>query len=491
MAENSPPGFGTLDISGPTMQAIEKMGYESPTPIQEEAIPLLLEGRDLIGQAQTGTGKTAAFGVLMCERTEALIDVKSDGKGDGKGADRRSAIGDPKGLVVTPTRELALQVAGELEKLGEFKGLRTLAVYGGQDIRVQLKALRRGVHFIVGTPGRLLDHFERRTIRTNDIRFVVLDEADRMLDMGFIEDLTRIIEALPKERQTMLFSATIPPVIRNIAKKFLKDPVYVSVSEDRLDVEAIKQYYYTVSHDDKPDALARIIDVERPELAMIFCNTRFEVKLVAQRLSRRGYRVEATHGDLTQKAREEIMDKFRVHAFDILVATDVAARGLDITGVSHVINYNVPERPEDYVHRIGRTGRAGKSGAAFTLASYQELGSIRKVRLFLKDTLEKREVPSDEEAIRLRGRGLVEIVDEILADLGHQPFRRDVEVLFENRDHADVLAALYKHYYIEGGGAVSARRDFFRNKNILDRSGPRRESRDGGGNKKGGRSRKR
>jgi ATP-dependent RNA helicase DeaD len=330
------------------LQAITALGYEAPTPIQAQTVPLLLAGRDVIAQAQTGTGKTAAFGIPIVERVDP-------------------AVRSPQALVLAPTRELAVQVAQAIHGLGRHRGISVLPVYGGQPIDRQLRALRHGVQVIVGTPGRILDHLRRDTVSLAGIRFLVLDEADRMLDMGFIEDVEYILSHLPAERQTALFSATLPAPVAALGRKYMREPMRVQIEKETVTVPQVRQTAYEVSARSKEDALARILDVENPTSAIIFCRTKREVDELAESLRARGYLAEPIHGDLSQRERDAAMGRFRQGQVELLVATDVAARGLDIPEVTHVINYDIPVDPESYVHRIGRTGRAGRAGEAVTL----------------------------------------------------------------------------------------------------------------------------
>ena len=333
--------FAELGLSEPVLRAITELGYEEPTPIQAQTILRVAEGVDIIAQAQTGTGKTAAFALPVIEKLEA---------------DQRT----PQALVLTPTRELAVQVAEACHNYGKYKHVQVLPVYGGQPIGRQLMALQRGVQIVVGTPGRLLDHIRRGTLKLDGVRTVVLDEADEMLDMGFIEDIEAILQETPDDRQTLLFSATIPGPLGMIAKRYMKDPQRISVAAEKMTVAQTRQVYYEVGGRDKFEVLARILDFETPTSAIIFCRTKSAVDDLGQRLTARAYQAETLHGDLSQIQRDRVMARFRANSVEILVATDVAARGLDIEHVSHVVNYDIPLDPESYVHRIGRTGGPGR-----------------------------------------------------------------------------------------------------------------------------------
>jgi ATP-dependent RNA helicase DeaD len=372
--------FDELRLSSQVMQAVNEMGFEEMTPIQQQAIPVALQGKDLIGQAQTGTGKTAAFGIPMVER----FDLEQE---------------HIQGIVVTPTRELAIQVAEELYKIGQFKGIRALPIYGGQNIDRQIKALKKRPHIIVGTPGRLLDHIRRRTIRLQQIKVIVLDEADEMLNMGFIEDIEKIFQETPDKRQTMFFSATIPKSLQKIAQRFMKEPEIVGIKAKELTVPSIEQYYMEFSDDKKFNVLCRLLDIQLPELAIVFVRTKRRVDEIAEALKKRGYSAERIHGDLSQGMRDTVMRQFREGIIDTLVATDVAARGLDISGVTHVYNFDIPQDPESYVHRIGRTGRLGQSGQAITFVTPREMHHLRVIESLTRRKITRRPVPTSAEAI--------------------------------------------------------------------------------------------
>ena len=345
--------FEELGISSETLRSLKRMGFEEATPIQSETIPMGLAKKDLIGQAQTGTGKTTAFGVPMIDQ----IDYKQD---------------IIQGIIIAPTRELAIQVSEELYKIGYGKRARVLAIFGGQDINRQIRALKRPPHIIVGTPGRLLDHINRKTMHLDHVQTVVLDEADEMLNMGFIEDIEAILAQIPNERQTLLFSATMPKPIQRIAERFMKEPEVIRVKTKEVTVSSIEQFYIEVQEKSKFDVLTRLLDIQAPELSIIFGRTKRRVDELSEALNLRGYNAEGIHGDLSQAKRMSVLRKFKEGAIDVLVATDVAARGLDISGVTHVYNFDIPQDPESYVHRIGRTGRAGKTGVAMTLITPRE-----------------------------------------------------------------------------------------------------------------------
>ena len=387
--------FASLGVTEDTLKALNEIGFEEPTPIQREAIPALLAGQDMMAQAQTGTGKTAAFGLPMVQS----IDGRARG---------------PVGLVLAPTRELAVQVAEALHRFGKYRGMHVVAVYGGQPIDRQLRALARPVDIVVGTPGRLMDHMRRETLRLDQVRFVVLDEADEMLDMGFIEDIETILGALPEERQTALFSATLPSRIMDLAGRYLKSPVRIRVEPEQVTVRGITQAYYEVVQRAKLEALTRILDLADPTSAMIFCRTKVEVDEVTQALQGRGYAAEAIHGDLSQMMRDRVMARFRSGTATLLVATDVAARGLDIESVSHVINYSLPNDPESYVHRIGRTGRAGRSGEAISLVTPRERRLLRFIERHVGQRLELRRVPSAADVATAQRERLAATLGELI-----------------------------------------------------------------------------
>lgn len=346
--------FNELNIEASVLKSLAEMGFESATPIQEQAIPTALAGKDMIGQAQTGTGKTTAFGVPMIQN----IDPSN-----------RSI----QGIVIAPTRELAIQVAEELNRIGQHKNVHTVPVYGGQDIQRQIRALKRRPQLVAATPGRLLDHIRRKTIRLDGIRTAVLDEADEMLNMGFIEDIEAILAEIKQEHQTLLFSATMPKRIQNLAERFMNEPEMIRVKAKQLTVDHIDQFYFVVKENAKFDALCRLLDTESPDLAIIFGRTKKRVDELTSGLLKRGYSAEGIHGDIQQSKREKVISRFKEQTTEILVATDVAARGLDITGVTHVYNFDLPQDPESYVHRIGRTGRAGKKGQAYSLQHLERL----------------------------------------------------------------------------------------------------------------------
>jgi ATP-dependent RNA helicase DeaD len=429
-------GFRALGLSDALLESLTSLGYEEPTPIQSEAIPQLLEGRDLLGQAATGTGKTAAFTLPLLER------IRDDAR---RGVEARSA----RALILVPTRELAMQVAEAVHKYGHAFGTSVVPIYGGQAIHQQLRALKRGVDVVVATPGRALDHIQRRSLDLSEIRCVVLDEADEMLDMGFADDLEAILEALPAERQTALLSATMAPRVAEIAKRYLKNPVRVAIRNERVDaagVPRVRQTAYVVSRQQKLAALSRVLDMEDPEAAIVFCRTRSEVDQLTESLTAHGYRAAALHGGLSQDERDRVMRRFRAGdgSLDLLVATDVAARGLDIGSVSHVVNFDVPSSPDAYVHRIGRTGRAGRAGVAITFAEPRECQYLRNIERLTKQRIKTETVPS---IVDLQARQLEQTraaVENLLAAGSLDEYRVVVETLASEHDILDVATAAVK-----------------------------------------------
>jgi ATP-dependent RNA helicase DeaD len=431
ISDNVSAGFASLGLEPRLMGVLAELGYEEPTPIQREAIPPLLAGRDLVGQAATGTGKTAAFALPLLQRLGA----------DG------GARAQPSVLVLVPTRELAMQVAEAVHRYGRAMGLSVLPIYGGQAFVQQLRALKRGVDVVVATPGRALDHVNRGTLALAGIEAVVLDEADEMLDMGFAEDLDAILAATPAERQTVLFSATMPPRIAAIAKRHLRDPVQVRIAHERLTAGAVpkvRQTAYIVPRAHKRTALARVLDMESPEAAIVFCRTRTEVDELAETVNAHGYRAEALHGGMTQDQRDRVMKKLRGGAADLLIATDVAARGLDIPRLTHVVNYDVPCSPEAYVHRIGRVGRAGREGVAITLAEAREHRLIRNIEQLTKRKIQIEAVPTVAD-LQARRLDLVrDSIRETLVGGELDRFRPVVESLADEFDPVEIAMAAVK-----------------------------------------------
>lgn len=415
--------FGELGLSKSLLRAIQKSGYEEATPIQEQTIPLVLEGVDLIGQAQTGTGKTAAFGLPILEH----VDLDNPAL---------------QALIISPTRELAIQTQEELFRLGRDKHVKVQVVYGGADIRRQIKALNQHPQILVGTPGRLLDHLNRHTVKLDQIQTLVLDEADEMLNMGFLDDIEAIIKAIPAERQTLLFSATMPPAIKKIGLQFMQDPKMVKIAAKELTTDLVDQYYIRAKEHEKFDIMTRLIDVQDPDLTIVFGRTKRRVDELSRGLLMRGYNAAGIHGDLTQERRTKIMKRFKNGELDILVATDVAARGLDISGVTHVYNYDIPSDPDSYVHRIGRTGRAGHHGVSLTFVTPNEMDYLHEIEKLTKVRMLPLKPPSEAEAFQ----GQVATAFNDIADLIKDPttarYQGAAEELLAEHDTRDLVAAL-------------------------------------------------
>lgn len=417
--------FADLGISEDVLRAVREVGYEQPTPVQRDAIPVLLAGRDLMAQSQTGTGKTAAFAIPMIER----VDPTSR---------------EVQALVLAPTRELAVQVAETVHKLGRYRRIADLPIYGGQPYEHQFRALERGVQIVVGTPGRVMDHMRRGTLTLGAVTMLVLDEADQMLDMGFIEDIEYILDELPAQRQIALFSATLPPRIRQLARTYQHDPVLLAISREKVTVPEVTQQYVETTRQTKLDALTRILDMEQPESAMVFVRTKSEADELGETLIGRGYGAEVIHGDLSQAQRERAIGGFRSGRSDLLVATDVAARGLDIPDVSHVINYDIPLDPEAYVHRIGRTARAGRTGTAITFVNPRERGLLRTIERLVGMRLERIRVPTPADIAQRRTQRFRDALGEAIAGENLDPYLMLVEQLGESYDLAEVAAAAIK-----------------------------------------------
>lgn len=417
--------FKELKVSDNVLKALEAMGFEEATPIQAETIPYGVEGKDVIGQAQTGTGKTAAFGIPMIEK----FDV------------RLKAV---QGLVVAPTRELAIQVAAELNRLGKYSGIRSLAVFGGQHMDRQIRALKDRPQIVVATPGRLLDHIRRRTIRLDEIKVAVLDEADEMLNMGFIDDIKDILKAIPEQRQTLLFSATMPKEIREIATTLMKEPVEIKVKAKEMTVENINQYFMEVPERYKFDTLTNHFDIYSPTLAIVFTRTKKRVDEITDGLQVRGFRAEGIHGDLTQGKRMSVLNKFKNGRVEVLVATDVAARGLDISGVTHVYNFDIPQDPESYVHRIGRTGRAGRTGEAISFVTPREMPHLRLIEQVTKSKMKRIVPPTNQEAARGKQQVTAENIVKTIEKADLKAFNETATELLEDHDSVSIISAALK-----------------------------------------------
>jgi len=447
-----PSRFADLGLAESLVTAVTSLGYEEPTPVQRETIPVMLSGRDVLAQAATGTGKTAAFVLPMIHRL--LDEARTAATAEGRKASGRRVT---RGLVLVPTRELAMQVAEATHKYARGSGVVVLPLYGGASMLQQIRALERGVDIVVGTPGRILDHLRRRSLDLQSVRLLVLDEADEMLDMGFAEDIETILEATAESRQTALFSATMPPRLRSIAERHLRDPQRMTIAGEKPaagKLPRVRQVAYVVARPHKAAALQRVLDMESPSAAIVFCRTRLEVDSLVETLNAHGYRAEALHGGMQQRQREAVMARFRSAKADLLIATDVAARGLDIQQLSHVFNYDVPSDPDAYIHRIGRTGRAGREGTAITLAEPREHRLLRSIERVTRQRIEVGTVPTvaDLRAKRLeltraslRERLLAGDLDDV---------RVVVESLAAEFDILDVAAAAVKlaHSSIQADG---------------------------------------
>lgn len=418
--------FRDLNLSDSVLKAIDDLGFEEPSSIQAEIIPVLLEGHDAIGQAQTGTGKTLAFGAPIISR------LSHDDNGI-------------KVLVLAPTRELAIQVNDELARIAKHTSIRIIPVYGGQPIDRQIKALRRGIDIVVGTPGRIIDHINRHTIDLMNINYLVLDEADEMLNMGFVDDVEEILKHANKERQTMLFSATMPNEIRRLATRYMKkDAKTVSIVKNALTVSQTKQYYYEIKHRDRFESLCRILDVDEPTSAIIFCKTKRGVDELVESMQARGYNVEGMHGDMGQNQRLNTLRKFKEGNLDFLVATDVAARGIDVEDVTHVINYDMPQDIESYVHRIGRTGRAKREGIAYTLVTPREYLTLKQIEKVTKSKIKRKDIPTMDDIFETKYRGMVNKIKDTLSDESYKRFMPFAAELDEEYNLVDVASALMK-----------------------------------------------
>ncbi|WP_235826354.1 DEAD/DEAH box helicase, partial [Candidatus Frankia alpina] len=424
-------GFAELALRPALLRSLAALGYEEPTPIQREAVPPLLAGRDLLGQAATGTGKTAAFALPLLQR---LTDDRDGGHG-------------PQALVLVPTRELAVQVSEAIHRYGRDLGARVLPVYGGAPIGRQVRALVQGIDVVVATPGRALDHMGRGTLRLDHLHTVVLDEADEMLDMGFAEDIEAILEQAPPGRQTVLFSATLPPRMNEIARRHLRDPVRIQIGRAAPEpgtAPLVRQVSYVVPRAYKTAALGRILDVEAPRSAIVFCRTREEVDQLADSLNGRGYRAESLHGGMSQEQRERVMERLRTGTADLLVATDVAARGLDFEQLTHVVNYSVPSAPDSYVHRIGRVGRAGREGVAITLAEPREHRMLKTIERVTRQRIAVEKVPTVADLHARRLELTRAALQESLLEDDLERFRVVVETLTDEFDPMEIALAAVK-----------------------------------------------
>ncbi len=421
--------FEDLGLSEATLKTLKRKGFEEPTPIQERTIPAILEGeKDIVGQAQTGTGKTAAFGLPILER----LPEKSK---------------SVQVLVLTPTRELAIQVAEEIYSLKGKKKLSVIPVYGGQSIDLQLRSLKKGVDVVVGTPGRFLDHLNRRTLKLENISYLVLDEADEMLNMGFLEDVQEIMKSTPAEKRTMLFSATMPPEIMHIAKKHMREYDVFKATKGELTGQQTDQIYFEVSQADRFEALCRIVDMEEEFYGLVFCRTKIDVDAVSGHLIERGYEADGLHGDMSQSHREKILDKLKKRRLNILVATDVAARGIDVQDLTHVINYSLPQDPESYVHRIGRTGRAGKEGIAITFITPVEYRKLQFIQRGAKTDIRKARLPKVKDVIRTKKKRIKADLEDIAQSSPQSGYLEMSRELLESHEPENILAALLQYSF--------------------------------------------
>ncbi|NIJ53675.1 DEAD/DEAH box helicase [Dyadobacter arcticus] len=450
--------FSELGLSENILKALTEMGFEKPSPIQAQGIPVVMQGADVIGQAQTGTGKTAAFGIPVLEK----IDITSN---------------SVQALVLCPTRELAVQVSEEIGRLAKYmRGIRIEAIYGGDSIDRQIRSLKKGVHIVVGTPGRVMDHMERKTLKFDEVRMMVLDEADEMLDMGFREDIESILADMPADRQTILFSATMSKPIMSITKRFQNDPILIKVVRNELTNVNIEQVYFEVKPQAKVEVMTRLIDMHHLKSLLVFCNTKRKVDEIVEDLQLRGYASEGIHGDLRQQQRSNVMSKFKAGVTTILVATDVAARGIDVSGLDGVINYDIPLDEEYYVHRIGRTGRAGMSGKAFSLVARDEKYRLKSIEGYTKVKIEKGVIPSYEDIVGVRKARFVENIAASIKEADDQELYNDVLEMLHHAGYsteqivgamAKQIMGVQKNEYADGNMAWEERRG--------EREGARRE----------------
>ena len=440
--------FGEIELDKKIVHALTDMGFEEPSPIQQQTIPLALLGDDIIGQAQTGTGKTAAFGIPIVQNITDSKHIQA--------------------LIMTPTRELAIQVAEEISKIGKTRRIKALPVYGGQPIDRQIRSLRMGVQVVIGTPGRLIDHIERKTIKLDNVRFLVLDEADEMLDMGFVEDMESIMREIPQDRQTLLFSATMPRPILLLTQKYMRKPHIVTVSKEELTVPLIEQFYYETH--DKVEGLSRILDVEETGKTIIFCRTKKGVDDLVIALATRGYAAEGLHGDLSQTQRDRVMKKFRDGTTDVLIATDVAARGLDIDNITHVVNYDIPQDPESYVHRIGRTGRAGNKGVAMTFITPREFRQLKLIERVAKTRIIRKAIPSAANVLEKQKDSLVARMYAVLEQDRFADYKSIVEDLQDAFALEDIAAAAIQYLH-EGPKALETQDEPTAKRNFTNTGG--------------------
>ena len=466
--------FDELDLYPQVLRAIKEMGFEEATPIQSQAIPVVMSGVDVIGQAQTGTGKTASFGIPVLHK----VDPNN----------KKTQV-----IILSPTRELAIQVSEEIRKLSKYMhGVKILPVYGGQDINRQIKALKGGAQIIIGTPGRVMDHLRRKTIRCEAVNTIVLDEADEMLNMGFREDIETILEYIPEEgRQTVLFSATMPKPILDITKKYQHDAVTIKVVKKELTVPSIEQYYYDVKRKDKTEVLTRLLDYYNPKLSLVFCNTKKMVDELSEELKSRGYMAEGLHGDMKQAQRDRVMKAFRSGRVEILIATDVAARGIDVDDVEAVFNYDIPQDDEYYVHRIGRTGRAGRDGIAFSFVVGREVYKLRDIQRYCKTRIIPQAIPSLDDITEIKAEKIMDQVKETINNVDLTKMIQVIEQKLVEEDYTamDVAAALLKIAMGEENEDIAESGHLAPSLDELDRYGRDNRSRGGrnNGRRDGGR----
>ncbi len=421
--------FAELGLSPEVLKAVSQMGFEEASHIQSQAIPVIMSGADVVGQSQTGSGKTAAFAIPAIEKVDAALRA-------------------PQVLILCPTRELAMQVAEEVAKLAAFKkGVRELPVYGGASYDRQLRGLREGAQIVIGTPGRVMDHLERGTLKMDQVKMVILDEADRMLDMGFVDDIRKILEQAPKGRQTVFFSATLPRPIQSLIKTFTRDPVNVTVEAQAKNLPAIDQVYYEVDRRNKVDVLCRLIDLGDVKFGIIFCATKMMVDELTEHLAARGFSADKLHGDMTQQMRERVTAKFRRKGIEFLVATDVAARGLDVDDIEVVFNYDLPNDGEDYIHRIGRTGRAGRSGRAVTFVAGREIYKMQNIIRFTNSKVRREKVPSEEEVEAQRENRFAEALRKTLEEGKYEKQDAVIGRLLDQGHSATDIASALIHLF--------------------------------------------
>jgi ATP-dependent RNA helicase DeaD len=438
--------FSELNLSNEIIKAVADLGFEEATPIQSLAIPKMMTGIDIIGQAQTGTGKTAAFGIPVLEK----IDVKN------------KAV---QTIILCPTRELAIQVAEELKLFSKYKrGLNIVPIYGGQPIQRQIMALSKGAQIVIGTPGRVIDHLERKTLKLDTTSIIVLDEADEMLDMGFRDDIELILKNMPAKKQTVFFSATMPKEFLFLTKKYQHHPETIKVVSEKLTVPLIEQYYFDIREHLKLETLTRCLDMYDPKLSLVFCNTKKRVDEVTSSLQARGYAADALHGDMNQTQRDRVMTKFRSGAIELLIATDVAARGIDVDNIDMVFNYDVPKDDEDYVHRIGRTGRAGRTGKAYSFVSGKDIYKLRDIQRYTKVNIKRSQVPSLTDVENTKATIMIDKVKEVLKEKDLEKYTRMAETLISDEiTSLDVAAALLKMTFASEKKEQEQKTDVFTN----------------------------